>query len=232
MLDPPPRRGPFSKEQLLRVAARLMERTPEEAYAAESRLLNKGKLTLITGPSRSTRSRFIFGMLSGIMGSSRSGKRPAIWCFNRRWTDWEAMKALLHDATSRLLDSGQITDMDAWIMAIEQVAQSGLIYDTTRSSIEEICRTVRMEHDQAPGKLIIVDGLEYFQSCSKEEVPLSKLAEMLDQLKALALETTLPVIASTQPLHLLGDTEPVHTADYIVELHDKDDDPLPTGSTS
>lgn len=170
-------------------------------------------------------------MLSGIMNSSRNNKTPAIWCFNRRWTDWEAMKALLHDATSRLLGFGQIPDRDAWIMAIEQVAQSGLIYDTTRSSIEEICRTVCTEHDQAPGKLIIVDGLEYFRSNSKEEIPLSKHPEMMDQLKALALETTLPVIASCPPIQMLGDSESLAAADYIVELHDKDDDPLPTGST-
>jgi replicative DNA helicase len=202
-----------------------MERTPREAYAAESRLLNKGKLTLITGPSRSTRSRFIFGMLSGIMNSSRNNKAPAIWCFNRRWTDWEAMKALLHDATSRLMHSGQIPDTDAWIMAIEQVAQSGLVYDTTRASIEEICRTVRMEHDKAPGKLLIVDGLEYFQSNSKEETPLSKLPEMLDQLRTLALETMLPVIASCPPLHLLNDATSLVAADYIIELHDKSDQP-------
>ena len=141
------------------------------------------------------------------------------------------MKALLNDAASRLMGSGQIPDTDAWIMAIEQVAQSGLVYDTTRASIEEICRTIRMKHDKAPGKLLIVDGLEYFQSNSKEEPPLSKLPEMMNQLRTLARETMLPVIASSPPLHLLGDSKAMATADYIIELHDTDDDPLPKGST-
>ncbi len=170
-------------------------------------------------------------MLSDIIGSNRKHKAPVIWCFNRRWADWQAMKVLmLHSACVHMSEDGGSV-LDAWIMAIDQVAQSGLVYDTTIVSIEDICQTVSMENDKAPGKLLIVDGLEYFQSNSKEESSLSKLPEMLDQLRTLAQETMLPVIASTPPLHLLEATKSLVATDYIIELHDKDDDPLPTGST-
>jgi len=225
MLKPPPHRGSFSKARLLQVAAGLMKHGQCEAYASESMLLKKAKLTLITGPSKSIRSRFIFGMLSAIIGSSRDHKAPAIWCFNRRWTDREAMKALLQDAACRLIDSGAIPHTDAWIMAIEQIAHSGMIYDTTQTSIGDICENVREMHEIAPGKVLIVDGLENFQSTDHKKTLRAKLPGMLNQLKTLAEETTLPVIASCPPLQLLGKPEPLAAADSIIELHDKEDRP-------
>lgn len=225
MLKPPPHRGSFSKARLLQVAAGLMKHAPPETYASESMFLKKAKLTLLTGPSKSIRSRFLFGMLSAIIGSSRNHKAPAVWCFNRRWTDREGMKALLQDATSRLIVSEAIPHTDAWIMAIEQIAHSGMIYDTTQAGIGDICEEVAEKHKTAPGKVLIVDGLENFQSTDHEKTLRAKLPGMLNQLKTLAEETTLPVITSCPPLQLLGNPEPLAAADSIIELHDKEDHP-------
>jgi hypothetical protein len=198
-LEPPPHRGPFSREQLLGAAARLRacpshpdNDTPEFSH------LKKGKVTLVTGLSNTTRSRFIVGLIIGMLDSGRASQAPTILYCNRRWTHQEATKALVQQTADRMI-GGDYTDFsDALIMAIQVIERSGLVYDNTARTIPEVTKRVS---DQIQAlKLIVVDGLEHFISENCEENSHSRLTEMLNQLKALAKATMLPIIVSAPPL--------------------------------
>lgn len=204
-LEPPPHRGPFSKKQLIEAAARLLSQSSHSDDPLEPTYLEKGKLTLITAPSNAVRSRFIVGLIDGVMDSGRAQKTPGILYFNRRWTDQEAAKALIQQAANRML-GGDLTDYkDVLILAIEHIERSGLVYDNTARTINEICR--RVSGQALPPKLVVVDGLEHFNPETGEGNPDTTLPEMLNQLKGLAKETRRPIIVSSPAL---GHTLPIN----------------------
>jgi hypothetical protein len=197
-LEPPQHRGPFSREQLLGAAARLLDRSCHpENDTAEFGHLKKGRVTLVTGHSNTARSRFVVGLILGMLDFGRASLAPTILYFNRRWTHQEAAKALIQQTTSRMLGSFSTDYRETLIMAIEYIEGSGFIFDNTAGTMNEICRRVS-DGAQAP-KLIVVDGLEYFRPETHQKRTTPALPEMLDELKTLAEETMLPVIASVPP---------------------------------
>jgi replicative DNA helicase len=197
MLEPPPLRGFFSREQLTDAAASLLRRSSHPDDSPESGYLTKGGLTLITDFSNTARSRFIVGLIHGMMDSSRLHKVPRILYFSRRWTHQEATKALIQQAAKSSLGGDTAEYRDALITAIGHIRLSGFVYDNTVRTMDEICRRVCDEAQSA--KLIVVDGLEHFSPETIDENLLSPLPEMLHQLKALAKETMLPIIVSAPP---------------------------------
>jgi hypothetical protein len=224
MLEPPPHFGSFSRAQLLRIAAKLTEQASPADYTLESLFLGQGKLTVITGSNNTARSRYIIGMLSVLMHSGRKHEASSIWYFNRRWTDHEAMKALILNLTSLCMNTSKSPCNDDWIRAIEQIELSGLIYDNTIACVEDICRKVHQAHRRKTGKLLVVDGLDYFQSCKTGPTLEAILPSMLNELKSLSREMMLPVIASCQSIASFADNVSLPSVDYLIQLQDNSDE--------
>ena len=186
--------------ELKTTAAQLLEGELTPQFALECLCLEPGKLTLVSGPSNTTRSRFALGLMSVLMESPAGIVTPTIWYFNRNWTHHEVMTNLLHFFASRFSQRTSSTRMDFLMWAMEAIQHSGLVYDTASPPIDEVCRRVDAENASQPGRIVVVDGLEHFHPEDSQRKLSRSLPEYLHQLRQLAHATSLPVLTTCPPL--------------------------------
>lgn len=218
MLEPPAHSGAFRRPEILRVAARLLRKTPQSGFAAECVYLMPGKLTVLCGPSNTERSRFALGLVSGLMESTRNKPPGPVRCFNRRWLSIEAIRMLLQHETSRQLQQCACNHEEAMIQAIEHIQYSGLEYDTQCKTVAAICAEVQTRQASQPAQLVLVDGLEHYHTVSAVKPHPFNLSKQLVQLKGLAKKNAFPVLATCPSLIETIDEAPLVAADYSIHL--------------
>ena len=218
MLEPPKHKGPFRRSAILEVATGILRRPPQPEYAAGCAYLQPGKLTVLFGPSNKERSRFSISLMSGLLKSDRHIEAKPVFWFNRRALYLEILRMLLQHETSRQLQQCRGDHEAAMIQAIEHIQTSGLEYDTQCKTVEAICAKVQAQQALQPAQLVVVDGLEHFDTEPAEKSHLFNLSKQLSQLKQLAQQTGLPVLATYPSGTEANGEDPMVKADFTIHL--------------